>query len=43
MASNNVKYTCGCGYSTAKLEEAVRHSDDKKHTLTASGEIKKEA
>jgi len=41
MATNNVKYNCGCGYSTGDVEEAKRHSDEKKHTLCATGEIKK--
>lgn len=42
MASVKVQYTCGCGYSTKKLEEAVKHSDERKHTLTATGTIEKE-
>jgi len=42
MARVLVKFTCGCGYSTERLEEAVRHSDDKRHTMTASGVIVKE-
>jgi len=42
MASMKVKYNCGCGYSTDNLEEAVKHSDEKNHTLTATGTIEKE-
>jgi hypothetical protein len=42
MATNNVKYNCGCGYSTSDVEEAKRHSNEKKHTLFAYGEIKKD-
>ena len=42
MARLRVKYTCGCGYSTDKLEEAIKHSDEKSHTLTATGTIEKE-
>ena len=42
MASNKVKYTCGCGYSTGNLEEAIKHSDNKNHTLTANGSIDKD-
>jgi len=41
MASVNVKYSCGCGYSTKKLEEAVKHSDKEHHSLTVLGEIRK--
>jgi len=39
MASVKVKFNCGCGYSTDKLEEAVKHSDKLKHTLTAHGTV----
>jgi len=42
MASVKVKYSCGCGYSTGELEEAIKHSDEQKHTLTAGGTIEKE-
>jgi len=42
MASIQIKYSCGCGYATKLLEEAVKYSDDKKHTLTVLGEIKKD-
>lgn len=40
MASVNVAYHCGCKFSTKKLEEATKHADEKKHTLTAHGEIR---
>jgi len=42
MAANDVRYSCGCGFSTKNVEEAERHCDDKKHTLFAHGEIKKD-
>lgn len=42
MASIKIQYNCGCGYHTDKLEEAVKHSDAKKHSLTVQGEIKKD-
>ena len=42
MARLKVKYQCGCGYSTSELEEATKHSDEKKHTLTATGTIEKD-
>ena len=42
MATVKVKYHCGCGYSTDKVEEAVKHSDEKGHTLTAGGTIEKD-
>lgn len=42
MASVKVKYTCGCGFSTSELEEAVKHSDEQNHTLTAGGTVEKD-
>ena len=39
MASVSVNYNCGCGFKTKSLEEAVRHSDEKNHILTALGLI----
>lgn len=42
MASVDIKFTCGCGFSTAKLEEAVKHCDERKHSLTVLGIIRKE-
>jgi len=41
MATNNVKYQCGCGYSTKKVEEAVQHVEKQQHTMFATGEIQK--
>jgi len=38
MASN-INYNCGCGYHTKKLEEAIQHSNSKKHILTVLGTI----
>ena len=43
MASIDIKHQCGCGYITSKLEEAVRHADGKKHTLTTLGTITPES
>ena len=40
MAAVDVRHNCGCGYSTAKLEEAVKHAETKKHILTVLGTIK---
>ena len=42
MAIVAVKYTCGCKFSTASIEAAVRHSNERKHTLTAYGLIRPE-
>lgn len=42
MAKVDVNYTCGCGYTTKSLEEAVRHSEQEQHTLTVLGAIRKE-
>lgn len=42
MASIQVVYQCGCGFRTTLLEEAVKHSDLKNHTLTVLGTIQKE-
>lgn len=39
MATNNVKYVCGCGYSTKTLELAITHCDARHHTLIAQGSI----
>lgn len=39
MASVEIKYTCGCKFSTDKLEEAVEHADAKGHTLTVLGVV----
>lgn len=42
MAQDNVKFVCGCGFRTTDREEATGHCDEKKHTLFATGEIKKD-
>ena len=42
MAMINVKYNCGCGYSTEEAEEAIRHSDANNHTLMVLGSIQKD-
>jgi len=42
MAKVTVKYSCGCGFSATTLEEAIQHSDEEHHTLTAVGEVKSE-
>lgn len=40
MAINEVKYVCGCGYSTRVIAEAVSHCDKRGHTMCANGVIK---
>lgn len=42
MAEIKVIYTCGCGFKTENLLEAVLHSDTLKHSLDATGTIQKE-
>lgn len=42
MASVSIKYGCGCGYRTDKLEEAIKHSDQDNHSLTVLGTITKD-
>lgn len=42
MATVDVKFHCGCGYTTRKVEEAVRHCDKENHSLFVNGEIKKD-
>jgi len=41
MAKIEVRFNCGCGYGTSKLEEAVQHSDSEAHTLIAQGLVRK--
>ena len=41
MASE-IKFNCGCGFSTSKLEEATNHSNSNKHILTILGLVKPE-
>ena len=42
MATTDIRYSCGCGFRTDKVEEAVKHSDERKHTLTVLGTIQPE-
>lgn len=39
MANVQIKFTCGCGYSTHSQDEAVEHSDHQKHTIPVLGYI----
>ena len=41
MAEVNIKYCCGCGFTTTNLAEAVLHSDLNKHSLDVVGRIVK--
>lgn len=41
MATVDVHYNCGCGYSTTNPVEAVLHSNKHKHSLTVVGTITK--
>lgn len=34
--------SCGCGFKTSSIEEAVQHCIDTGHTLTISGTIQKD-
>ena len=40
MASVIIRYTCGCGFTTYELEAAIKHSDERNHTLTVLGEVR---
>jgi len=42
MADINITYSCGCGYKTLIIDEAITHSDEKQHSLTVLGTIKKD-
>lgn len=42
MADVKVKYHCGCRFSTKDPEEAIKHCNEKNHTLTAVGTIEKD-
>ena len=42
MAKITVQYSCGCGFKTDNILEAVLHSDKMGHTLEATGQIRKE-
>ncbi len=37
-----IRFNCGCGFKTERIEEAIRHSKEQGHTLSVQGEIKKE-
>ena len=39
MIKVDIKYTCGCGFSTRKQSEANTHCNNKGHTLTVYGTI----
>lgn len=41
MATVQITYNCGCGFSTKSQDEAVVHANTTKHTLTVHGLIKK--
>jgi len=42
MAGIKIFYSCGCGFRTENLAEAVLHSDTKKHNLDVKGRITKD-
>ena len=42
MAKISIKYSCGCGFSTENILEAVVHSDTCKHSLDVNGRITKD-
>lgn len=35
----SLKVSCGCGFKTEKLEEAVKHSEESRHQLTIGGSV----
>jgi len=37
------KYTCGCGFRTISLEEALLHSERKHHSLNIQEVIQKDS
>lgn len=37
-----IRISCGCGYKTTKIGEAVDHTLKTGHTQTISGEIRKD-
>lgn len=39
MAKHDVKYVCGCGFSTVSMSKAIEHSDSYGHQMTAQGTI----
>lgn len=40
MADVDIVYGCGCGFKTGRLEAAVEHSDNTRHSMTVLGTIK---
>jgi len=42
VAEVNIKYACGCGFSTTDIQEAINHAEKTGHTITSiTGYIKK--
>ena len=42
MAEVNIKYACGCGFTTKDIQEAINHVEKTGHTITSIvGTIKK--
>ena len=41
MAGIDIQFQCGCGVVTKSASEAVKHAEEKKHTMTITGQIKK--
>jgi len=39
-AAIQIKYTCGCGFRTDKLDEAVQHVEKTGHSMTVLGMIR---
>lgn len=39
MAKTNIKFQCGCGYTTNNYLEAAIHADSTSHTLTVLGTV----
>ncbi len=35
-----IRINCGCGFKTAKIEEAEKHANTTQHTLHVQGEVK---
>ena len=40
-ATIKITYTCGCGFKTEELDEAVEHAEKRNHSLTVMGTITK--
>lgn len=40
MADVLIKYSCGCGFKTENMEEAIEHCDNRGHSLTVLGTIR---